>query len=321
MFAMKVIVNPKAGGGRALKVLRRAKQVLTNTGWALDISITEGPGHAVEMANQAVLKQVPLITVIGGDGTVNEVIQGIAGTQTRLAIIPGGTGNDHARSLTIPLQPEKAAAVIAQGKVIAMDIGQERERLFGCLTAIGFPVDVIDHTNRKGRILGGSFAILSSVWQTLKNLRAYDALIQLDGESMFVKTCGIFVLNTPSVGGGFRFAPHANVTDGLLDVMVVGPVSSWDLLTTLPKAYKGRHIGHPAISLHRAKKVHIETVKPVPKMFDGEIIGMTPIEVNVRPKSLYLVVPQSFPEPGPLLEEELANQKQQIPTALAKVGL
>ncbi|NMB26125.1 MAG: diacylglycerol kinase family lipid kinase [Firmicutes bacterium] len=321
MFSIKIIVNPKAGGGRALKALQRAQEVLRAAGWNLDVVLTQRPNHATEIARKAADQKVPLIAVIGGDGTINEVIQGIVGTETRLAIIPGGTGNDHARSLNIPLHPGKAAAMIAQGKVLTMDIGKERDRDFGCLVAMGFPVDVIDHTNKKHRLLGGSLAILSSVWQTLKDLHFYEAHVTLDDASFSVTTCGIFVLNTPSVGGGFRFSPKADITDGLLDIMIVGPVTTWDLLSTLPKAYKGKHLGHPAIRLHRARKVRIETAELLPKMFDGEVLGTTPIEVIVRPKALRMVVPADFPGTGPMLISDLGQKETSSPVELAKVGL
>lgn len=317
---MKIIVNPKAGRGRALKVLSRAQEVLVAAGWDLDVSLTQRPNHATEIARKAAEQRVPLIAVIGGDGTINEVIQGICETKTRLAIIPGGTGNDHARSLNIPLNPDKAAAMIAQGKVINMDIGKERERDFGCLVAMGFPVDVIDHTNKKHRFLGGSLAILSSVWQTLKDLHFHKARVTLDDASFSVTTCGIFVLNTSSVGGGFRFSPEADITDGLLDIMIVEPVTTWDLLSTLPKAYKGKHLGHPAIRLHRARSVRIETTRPIPKMFDGEVLGTTPIEVTVKPKALKVVVPADFPVTGPTLISDLEQEEAPTLLQLAKVG-
>ena len=321
MLYIKVIVNPRAGRGRALRVLNIAQDVLTESGWTCDIIQTTGPGHATEIARKAAAQGVPLIAVIGGDGTINEVIQGIVGTETRLAIIPGGTGNDHARSLGIPIHPVKAATMIAQGKTIAMDVGKERDRDFGCLVSIGFPVDVIDHTNKKRHFLGGSLAILSSVWQTLKNMRFYEAHITLDDTSFSVTTCGIFVLNTPSVGGGLRFSPNADVTDGLLDVVIVGKVTTMELLYNLPKAYKGKHLNHPAIQLHRAHKVRVETAELLPKMFDGEVLGHTPIEVFVKPRALRVVVPANFPAAGPMLMSDLQQEEAAARLPLTQAGL
>jgi diacylglycerol kinase (ATP) len=298
MDYVRIIVNPHAGRGRSINALSKAEQVLAKAGWRCEIAFTQAPGHAIELARMAAAQGVPIVTAIGGDGTVNEVIQGITGTETALAIIPGGTGNDHARSLGIPLAPAQAATLLSQGKIIKMDIGHERDRHFGCLVSIGFPVDVIHHTNTKRRFLVGSLAILSSVWQTLKDLRFHRVTLTLDGERLSVSTCGIFVLNTPSVGGGLRFSPTADITDGLLDVVVIGELTRLELLCTLPKVYVGKHLNHPAFHLYRCRNVQIETAEPLPKMFDGEVIGYTPVEAFLEPKALRVLVPASFPVEG-----------------------
>ncbi len=321
MLSVQIIVNPKAGKGRALKALEPAKGVLHELGWEYEIITTKAPGHATKIAKEAAARKTSLVAAIGGDGTINEVIQGIVGTETCLAIIPGGTGNDHARSLDIPLNPAKATALLAEGKIISMDIGKERDRNFGCLTAIGFPVDVIDHTNRKQGFLGGSLAILSSVWQTLRNLRFYEAKVTLDGQSLSVITCGIFVLNTPSVGGGLRFSPQADITDGLLDVVIVGQLGRGELLYNLPKVYQGKHTDHHAFQLHRCRQVRIETPLPLPKMFDGEILGFTPVEATIRPKALQVVVPPGFAVDGHTITSYLSGENKAATLALTQPGL
>ena len=300
MSFVRIIVNPHAGRGRALKVLEKVERVLTQVGWRYETALTQAPGHAIEIARESAGAELPVVAAIGGDGTVNEVIQGVSGTNTSLAIIPGGTGNDHARSLGIPLAPEKAAELLWRGKIIKMDVGSERDRLFGCLASIGFPVDVIDHTNKKKQLVKGSLAILSSVWQTLTNLQYHDVTMTLDDRSISATTCGIFVLNTPSAGGGLRFSPNADITDGLLDVVVIGKISVWDLLFTLPQVYtgNGKHLSHPAVDFYRCRKIRIDSAKPLPKMFDGEIIGQTPVEASLQPQALRVVAPASHPAEG-----------------------
>ena len=316
MVCARIIVNPTAGRGRSLRALGVTQKVLNRASWKWEVQLTRAPGHATELASQAAAQGIPLVAAIGGDGTVNEVIQGIAGTETALAVIPGGTGNDHARSLGIPLAPTKAATLLWQGKIINMDIGKERDRHFGCLVSIGFPVDVIHHTNHKSRFLGGSLAILSSVWQTLQDLCFHEVTLTLDDHRFSVLTCGIFVLNTPSVGGGLRFSPTADVTDGLFDVVVIGKLTRVELLCNLPKVYVGRHLNHRAFSLYRCRSVRIETAKPLPKMFDGEIIGYTPVEAFLQPQALRIVVPTSFPAEGqPVLPEPKPADRVVLPAA------
>lgn len=225
---------------------------------------------------------------------MGEVIQGLAGTSTYLSIIPAGTGNDHARSLGIPLIPEKAAPLLWQGRPLYMDVGRERDRSFGSLASIGFPVDVIHHTNRKHQLLHGSLAIFTSVWQTVMKLQCYQVTLTLDNTTLNVETVGIFVLNTPFVGGGLLVSPTADVTDGLLDVVVIGRVGRLELLKTLPGVYKGRHINHPAVSFYRCRSVRVETTTPLPKMFDGDLMGYTPLEAFVEPQALRVIVPLDF---------------------------
>ncbi|HHV93108.1 MAG TPA: diacylglycerol kinase family lipid kinase [Firmicutes bacterium] len=318
---VRIIVNPRAGRGRSLRVLDKVKGTLSQAGWQYETALTQAPGHAVELARESAAAGLPLVAAIGGDGTINEVIQGISGTSTALAIIPGGTGNDHARSLGIPLAPARAAELLWRGKIIDMDVGLERDRLFGCLVSIGFPVDVIDHTNRKKQLLKGSLAILSSVWQTLRHLKYHHVTITFDDDrSISAATCGIFVLNTPSAGGGLRFSPAADITDGLLDVVVIGEISVWDLVFTLPQVYtgSGRHLRHPAVGFYRCRKIRIDSDDPLPKMFDGEIIGRTPVEASLRPRGLRVVAPVSHPAEGQPVSVglELAAAKMSLTAAL-----
>jgi diacylglycerol kinase (ATP) len=317
----RIIVNPMAGRGQSLRALNLAQKALAQSRRKWEIQLTHAPGHATELASQAAAQGIPLVAAIGGDGTVNEVIQGIAGTETALAIIPGGTGNDHARSLGIPLAPAKAAELLWQGKIINMDIGKERDRHFGCLVSIGFPVDVIHHTNNKPRFLGGSLAILSSVWQTLQNLRFHEVTLTLDDHRFSVLTCGIFVLNTPSVGGGLRFSPAADVTDGLFDVVVIGKLTPAELLCNLPKVYVGRHLNHRAFSLYRCHSVRIETAQPLPKMFDGEVIGYTPVEAFLKPQALRVLVPTGFPARGEMVISDPKPSERVVLPAASLPGL
>lgn len=288
---VRLIVNPAAGDGRALRVLSRVEKTLSQEGISYEVAVTNSPGHATTLAKETADLGWPLVTAVGGDGTINEVIQGLAHTQTALSIIPGGTGNDLARSLAIPFEAELAARLLLSGATSRIDLGIETDRTFSSLASIGFPVDVIRHVNETSGILKGSLKIFSGVWKTIQKLQTYPITLTCDGRHREIRAVGLFILNTRYTGGGLMMAPDANPADGLLDVAIVHELSRWELLATLPKVYKGTHINHPAIEFVRCRCIEVYSPRPLPKMFDGDLVGMTPLNASISTAALKIVVP------------------------------
>ncbi len=291
---VKVIINPKAGQGRAARTWSQVEKTLIARGLDYEVAVTDAPGHAIELAQAASASGWPTVAAIGGDGTINEVIQGLVHSDTALTIIPGGTGNDLARSLGIPSQAQKAANLIWSGSPRCIDVGVESNRSFASLASVGFAVDVIHHVNQTSSLLQGPLKILAGVWKTIRQLRTHPLVVTCDGVSQRVQSVGVFVLNTKYTGGGLMMAPNADPTDGWLDVVVIREVSRWDLLTTLPRAYKGTHITHPAVELFRCRTVSVVTDYPLPKMLDGDLVGTTPLKASVAERALTVMVPSKL---------------------------
>lgn len=241
------------------------------------------------------------------------MIQGLVYTDTALAIIPGGTGNDLARSLSIPRKTQDAVRLLCDRIVTSIDCGRDDHRTFGSLVSIGFPVTVIQHVNSTRGLLKGSPKILAAVWKTIRHLKAFQAVVNVDGQMHRVRTIGIFVQNTPFAGGGLMIAPDADPADSSFDIVVIHDLRRWELLKTLPKAYVGAHKNHPAVEFLRGRHVEIDTFEPLPKMFDGEVVGKTPIRADVTPCALRVVVSRGF-------AEEINASRARLPLSLVAQG-
>lgn len=288
---MKIIANPCAGrgqGGRNLKDLGRA---IRRRGLDCTPILTERAGHATEIARELAAAGEPRLAVMGGDGTIGEVVDGLVGSSTELAVIPMGTGNDVARSLGLPLGDFEAALEVAlSGSVRAMDVGRETDRHFISVLGIGFPAVVAAEANRI-TWLKGSPAFFFAVYKALHRMRAVPLVIELDDCVLEMEGVAVLVQNTPYTGGGLHMAPGAEIDDGMLDVVIVDAIGRLDLMIHFPRAYKGRHLDHPSFSLHRSRSVRIHSPLPLPKMFDGDIVGQTPVEAVVLPRAVRFVVP------------------------------
>ena len=288
---MMIIANPQAGHGRGARDLERLRDAIRRGGLDARAVPTERPGHATLLAREAAEAGADRIAVMGGDGSIAEVVHGLVGSDTTLAVIPAGTGNDFARSLGIPRGDFDAALDLAlHGRARAIDVGRERDRHFVTVAGIGFPAIVADGANRV-RWLHGSPAFFFAVYKALHRLRAIPLRIRLDDRTIEKECVAVMIQNTPWTGGGLHMAPDALVDDGALDVVVVERIGRLDLMVNFPKAYRGRHFDHPSFSVHRSRTVAIDAPEPLPKMFDGDLRGTTPLEADVLPGALRVVVP------------------------------
>lgn len=288
---MRIIANPRAGHGRGNRNLERLRDVIRRRGLDCVPVATERPGHATEIARAAAEAGEPRIAVLGGDGTISEVVNGLVGSSTALGIVPMGTGNDVARSLGIPRGDLAAALELAlEGEPRPIDVGRERDRHFVSVLGLGFPSIVAAEANAIGW-LRGSPAFFVAVYKALHRLRAVPLSIDLDDKTIETDCVAVMVQNTPYTGGGLRMAPDAEVDDGALDVVIVDDIGKLDLMVNFPKAYAGRHFEHPSFSVHRTRRVRVRSGERLPKMFDGDLCGETPVEADVVPGGIRVVLP------------------------------
>lgn len=285
-----IVANHLAGRGRAARIGPIVRRRLDELGADYEYFETGYAGHAVELAHSAAQRH-EVVAGLGGDGTVSEVLEGIWQTDCTLGVIPAGTGNDHARGLAIPLDPVGAADVLVKGRRLSMDVGVETDKIFGCLAAIGFPVTVLEYVNaaKPGSPVGKA-AYLSAVWKTLKHLKAVPVTITVDDRALSADIVGVLLMNMPYGGGGLMFAPEAKPDDGLLSIVVVEDIGRWDLLWTLPKVYKGGHVGHRAVRILQGRRVQIKPAG-MRKMFDGDLRSTTPMDARLVPGGVQVLVP------------------------------
>lgn len=288
---MMIIANPRAGHGAGAGNIEKLRDLIRRRGLDCTAVPTERPGHATQLARGFAESNGSRLGVMGGDGTISEVVQALVGSKVELAILSMGTGNDVARSLRLPLNDLDAALEIAvEGHARPVDVGHERDRHFISVLGVVFPALVAAEANRM-RFPRGSAAFFVSVYKALHRLRAVPLVIELDEGTLERECVAVMVQNTPYTGGGLHIAPTARVDDGILDVVVVERIGKLDLMINFPKVYKGRHFEHPSFSLHRSRSVTIRSTEPLPKMFDGDLCGWTPVEADVVPGGLQVVLP------------------------------
>ncbi|OGO30897.1 MAG: hypothetical protein A2Z29_01440 [Chloroflexi bacterium RBG_16_56_11] len=298
----RVIVNPAAGAGRTGRNWPRIMSLFRRHGLRFEHAITEAPGHATELAKEAARRGYETVVSVGGDGTVNEIVNGLhtAGDSrdTRLGIISTGTGSDYIRTLGIPRRCEEACRRLIAAKHRAVDLGvaeysvdgHREVRLFVNFAGMGFDAEIVRRTTQQFKSLGGLPAYLCGVLATVVAYKNKSIRLTLDGETMDKKVCTVIMNIGRYGGGGMKTAPGAIVDDGMFDVLVIGDVSKPDLLRSLPRIYRGTHLSHPKVTLKKAKEIEIDSGQPVRLQADGELLGRVPARFHILPSALNVIV-------------------------------
>ena len=286
-----LLTNPSAGKGRGSRSAAIALPRLREAGFVVrDLAGRDGD-EALDLARQCVAEGVESLVVCGGDGMVHLATQVLAGTDTNLGIIPAGTGNDVARYLGIPRNdPQLAADIVVGSFVRTIDLAQAGPAYFVTVLASGFDSKVNERANRLRWPRGQVRYTLA----TLAELRVFEPLpyvLELDGETRRLEAMLVAVGNGPSFGGGLRITHGALMDDGLLDVVVIKPMSKPELVRTYPKLYSGRHVTHPQYEHHLVRSITI-AAPGVVAYADGERLGSLPLTVNVAPNALRVLAPR-----------------------------
>jgi diacylglycerol kinase (ATP) len=287
-----VILNPRAGGGRAGRLAPWLSAALGSMPSG-ELAETTGPGHAVELARGAAADGRDRVVAVGGDGTVNEIVEGLMAAERRptLGIVPQGSGNDLARSLGLPRRRDAAWAVAVGTGTRSIDVGlarsEDRSRHFAAAGGIGFDAQVAAVMGRQGRWQRGALGYLLTTLDELRRFRSRPIRLTLDDETPIeMSVLLVAIANGAYYGGGMRIAPDAVVDDGRLDLCVVGNISRRTALRQLPNLYRGTHVRHPAVSLHRARRIRIDGDPDTLVHLDGESFGRLPLDVQVVPRAL-----------------------------------
>ena len=296
-----IIANPRAGQGKVERHLPEIERALTDARLAYRIVRTTHPGHATEAARQALESGDRYLVAAGGDGTVNEVLNGMlddgaAAYDALLGIVAAGSGCDLIKSLGVPGDAVRASqhlltdAVrhIDVGKVTFTDGGHEVTRYFANIAEAGLGAAVVARTTKLPRSLGAA-KYFCGFWLTLPAFHPAVVKLDADGSSFEWRAHNVVVANCQYYGGGMHISPKSQPDDGMLDVLaMVGPKT--DAFTMLPKIYKGTHLPHRDIAEARARTVRIDANPPLLIEADGEMLGTTPATFAVVPNAIRVKV-------------------------------
>ncbi|MEE4490543.1 diacylglycerol kinase [Streptomyces sp. BE230] len=282
-----LFVNPTAGRGRGAHAAQPAASALRDAGFSVRTVLGEDADDALRRAREAVAAGTGALIAVGGDGMMSLALQAVAGTLTPLGVVAVGTGNDFARALGMPIRDPAAAGRLAAealkgGAVREIDLGRVGERWFGSVLASGFDSRVNDRGNRM-RWVGGRFKYDLAILAELAAFKPITYRMSLDGGPVReIEATLIAVGNGSTYGGGMRICADAVMDDGLFDVTVVGDCSRTTLLKVFPKVYKGTHLGHPVVTVHRVSSIALEAVG-VTAYADGEPLGSLPLTATCVP--------------------------------------
>jgi YegS/Rv2252/BmrU family lipid kinase len=227
---------------------------------------------------------------LSGDGLTGRVAGVLAETDGLLAVLPGGRGNDFARVLEIPTDPEGACAVIAAGNVRELDLGEVEGRPFIGIASCGFDSEANRVANEAPSQLGS----LVYAYGALRALAAWTPArfeLELDGRPLAFSGYSVVIANSRAYGGGMFVAPNAELDDGLFDVVLSGKGPKRRFLFNLPKVFEGRHLESPAVHVERAREVRVNADRAFTVYADGDPIGDLPVTVRVRPRALRVLAP------------------------------
>lgn len=280
-----LIANPSSGRGRGSRVRARVSARLTAGGirvrdlWARDSE------HFVDLCRRAVRDGVDGLVVCGGDGAFHLALQAVAGTDTPIGLVPAGTGNDVARYFDVPRDdPEAAADLVVAGRTRAVDAARSGDRWFMTVLAAGFDAVVNERANRMTFPRGQMRYNIATVAE-LRTFQPLAYTLDLDGRTLELDAMLVAVGNGPSFGGGLRICEGADLHDGLLDVVVIRPVSRRELVRTYPKLFTGTHVTHPQYEHHRVRRVTV-AAPGVVGYADGERLGPLPLTVESVPDAV-----------------------------------
>lgn len=290
MREIALVINPGAGRGRGTRAATAALPALRRSGLRVHTLIGRSADDSLRLAQQAVGAGVDALVVCGGDGMVNLGARAVTGTGVPLGVIPGGTGNDVARYLGLdPRDPVAAAAVVAGGRTRCVDTAVVAGRPFVTVMAAGFDARVNERANRM-RWPRGQMRYNLATLAELGVFRPLPYVLELDGTVLRTEAMLVAIGNGPSFGGGLRITEGAAIDDGLLDLVIIEPITKPDLVRTYPKLYRGTHVRHPAYRHHRVREVTV-AAPGIVAYADGERFGPLPLTVAVDPAALTVLVP------------------------------
>ncbi|MBE6022204.1 MAG: diacylglycerol kinase family lipid kinase [Cellulosilyticum sp.] len=287
------VVNPVAGKGKGLEIIKNFESVIQSK-MPYTIELTRAKGEATDIVRRYTTKEDYIVFAVGGDGTVNEVLNGMVGSGSSLAIIPTGSGNDFVRSIYGRYTIEELLLDLLEGNNQKIDIIQVGERYFLNIASVGLDAEVVYNATqyKKLKFIKSSMAYVISLFKTLLGSRGTYAKVTIDGKV----TCDeeillLAVANGSFYGGGIPMVPTAKVNDALADVCLVRELRIRKIMKVLPSVFKGKHIEAKEVEIYRAQEIEIEAKNGCKVNIDGEIMNASRVKMRIIPEGIEVRMP------------------------------
>jgi diacylglycerol kinase (ATP) len=294
-----VFVNPASGGGRAVAYLARIRELLAARSFPAEFAVTSTSEELEVRAREAIASGRQLLLSLGGDGTFQGLANASFGFDVVLGVLPAGGGNDLAHVLGLPRDMEAAVEVVLRGQPKWVDLlrartADGRERLYAGGGGVGLDAEAMRHASGAYRRIPGRFRYIAAALRSLWGFTPLEVSAEFPGSdlpSLQARALLAGVLNTPTYGGGLKLAPQAQFDDGWLDVVIVENLNAWEVLGVLPALVKSGELRTRRVKRCRARCVRLATSRPCMFHGDGEILGPTPVEIEVVPRAVRILAP------------------------------
>jgi YegS/Rv2252/BmrU family lipid kinase len=283
------MVNPASGRGRALEALPKVHAALDGLGATHRTVTTRSIDHAYEVAGRAA-REGETVVALGGDGLLRPLAGALKGTESALALIPCGRGNDLARVLGVPTDPAEAAQTAVEGSERLLDVANVEGTPFMGIASFGFDSDANRIAN-DAKLVKGNAVYVYAALRALAAWKPAKFTVTVDGERHQFTGYSVAVGNSKAYGGGMFILPHAELDDGKLDVMLSKDTSKLRCLIELPKVFKGTHVGSEHVEFLRGEEIEVTSDRPFAIYADGDPIGATPAIMRVERRCLRVIAP------------------------------
>jgi YegS/Rv2252/BmrU family lipid kinase len=284
-----LLVNPAAAGGKALKALPTVHATLDSLGAEHRTVTTRSIDHAFEEAGRAA-EAGETVVALGGDGLLRPLAGALKGTESALAIVPGGRGNDYARVLGIPKDPAEATRIAVQSEERLVDVANVEGTPFMGIASFGFDSEC-NHIANEAKLIKGNAVYLYSATRVLASWKPATFKVTVDGERREFTGYSVAVGNSTTYGGGMRILPEAQLDDGKLDVLLTRDGPRLTFISGVVKTFKAKHVDSPLVEFLRGEEIEVSSDRPFVIYADGDPIGATPAIIRVERRCLRVIAP------------------------------
>lgn len=289
------IINPVAGKGNGLEFKEKIHNIFRELNYSYEIIVTKKSGYAIEEVKKITSKEKCIVYSIGGDGTLNEVLNGIIGSDSSLAVIPAGSGNDFARTLYGDIKLSNILEDLIYGEDKVIDVARLNNKYYLNISSIGFDASVVNNARnyKKYKFISGSMAYAMGIVKSLFTFKPMELIFKVEENEVKGNMYLISVANGKCYGGGIKIAPNAKIDDGLLDVYAIKKPKIHRLIRFLPKVVKGKDTSHiEEIKYIKCKKIHVRATQEATVNIDGEILFLKDLTFEIIPNALKVRVPK-----------------------------